>query len=67
MINTITKSNLGREGVISACRLQTTVRISEGVTPVQVVLGYKGSLAKQAMEGKAVSNVPPWLLLPFLP
>lgn len=54
LINIITKSNLGREGVISACRLQTIVRISEGATPV---LGYL-YLAKQAMEDKAVSNVP---------
>lgn len=59
MINTITESNLGKEGVILACRLQTIIRVSEGATPVQVVLGYVRNLAKQAMGGKAVSHVPP--------
>lgn len=59
MINTITESNLGREGVILACRLQTIIRISEGATPVQVVLGYVRNLAKLAVGGKAVSHVPP--------
>lgn len=56
MVNTITKSNLRREGVTSACWLETIVRISEGATPVQVVLGHIRNLAKQAVEGKGVSN-----------
>lgn len=59
LINTITESNLGREGVILACMLQTIIRVSEGATPVQVVLGYIRNLAKQVVEGKAISNVPP--------
>lgn len=59
MINTITESNLWKEGVILACRLQTIIRVSERATPVEVVLGYVRNLAKQAMGGKAISHVPP--------
>lgn len=41
--------------------------IVSGATPGQVVLGYIRNQVEQPSERKAVSNIPPWPLIEFLP
>lgn len=43
--NTTTKSNLGKRAFISVCKMQFIARISEGATPVQVVLSSMRKVA----------------------